>query len=124
MERQLASIMVESGLDHFKAERAAKRMIDFINHKLEEEIKSKTGLSKKERSLVCDLLQMASNEFANHGCNDVDKDTWEEWTIEERKDFVKSYYEFNGEPHEFDENHLELTDWELINFMIHKLKHV
>lgn len=122
MERQLALIMVESGLDHFKAERAAKRMIDFINEKVDQEAKSKTGLTAKERKLICDLLEMASAEFSNHGCNDIEQDMWEGWTIEERKQFVKSYYEYNGDLNEYDENHLELADWELMNYMVHKLK--
>lgn len=38
LEQQLARIMVESGLDHFKAEQASKRMIDFFNEKVNEAI--------------------------------------------------------------------------------------
>lgn len=112
--------MVESGLDHFKAERAAKRMIDFINEKINESVAKRDGLTEKERKLAADLLELAKDEFENHTCNDVEEGIWEGWTIEQRKQFLKEYHEWSGQLHE--ENDFYIGDWEIMIFLAHKLK--
>ena len=60
-------------------------------------------MNKKEQELAAYLLKLASNQFSNHGCNDVDKKAYEEWTIEERQQFVKEYHEWNGDPEEYNQ---------------------
>jgi hypothetical protein len=122
MQRELSRIMVETGLDHFKAEQAASKMIGFINEKINETIAQRDGLSGNERSLAAYLLLLAKEDFVNHTCGDVDAEAWEGWTIEEKKKLIKDYYDHIYEPGAFDENHLHLDDWELMKFLAHKLK--
>ena len=74
-----------------------------------------------EKKLASELLEMASNEFGNHGCNDVDESIYDGWSIDERRRFVKEFHEWNGDPEEYDENFLHLQDFSLMNFMAHKL---
>jgi len=48
-------------------------------------------ISNKEFLLIADLLDLAENEFCNHGCNDYDLP--DDWTTEDkeklRKDAIK-----------------------------------
>lgn len=46
------------------------------------------------RELASDLLDLASDEFANHRCNDWDYP--EGWTQEERDEFAKAYCDWSG----------------------------
>lgn len=78
-------------------------------------------MTKNEKDLAALMLELASDEFSNHGCNDVDNRVWERWTTEERKAFVKEYYKYNGDPDEYDERDLELSDYAIMNFLGHKL---
>lgn len=121
MQRELARIMVETGLDHFKAEQAASKMIGFITEKINETIAQRDGLTDNEKNLAAYMLELAKRNFINHTRNDVDGKAWDGWTIEERKKFIKDYYDHMGEPGAFDENNLHLEDWELMNFLARKL---
>jgi len=79
-------------------------------------------MNAKEKALAAKMLEMASDEFGNHGCNDVDESFWEGWTRDERIEFVKQYHEYNGDPEEFTPNHLHLPDFAIMGFLAHKLK--
>lgn len=78
-------------------------------------------MKSKEIKLISKLLEMASDEFSNHGCNDVEDSFYEGWTIEERIQLVKEFHEYNGDPEEFNENFLYLGDDILMSFFAHKL---
>lgn len=78
-------------------------------------------MNTKENKLAAELLGLASQTFGNHRCNDVDESYFEGWTIEERRQFVKEYHEYNGDPEEYDENYLYIPDYALMDFMAHKL---
>ena len=54
------------------------------------------NISKKELALAAKMLELASDQFSNHGCNDVDGNVYDGWTLEERQQFVKDFHEWNS----------------------------
>jgi len=78
-------------------------------------------MTENEKKLAAELLDMASDEFSNHGCNDMDESVYEGWTLEERRKFVKEFWAWNGSPEEYDKNRLHIGDSSLMAFMSHKL---
>ena len=71
-------------------------------------------LAEKERILVAHLLDMASDEYSNHGCNDFD---WEQFfTKDEMKKICQDIETWNGSPEEYDENHLHTPDWLFMSY--------
>lgn len=75
-----------------------------------------------ERNLAAEMLQLARQYFGNHGCNDVSDKVWEGWSIEQRRQFVKEYHQYNGDPEEYDPNFLHLPDYAIMGFLAYKLK--
>ena len=59
-------------------------------------------MTEKEKKLTKDLLEIASDQFSNNGCNDVDDELYNGWTLEERK------HKFEFKKH-IDERALTLT---------------
>lgn len=43
-------------------------------------------MNSKEKLLCSKLLNLASEDFDNHGCNDLDDEFFEDWTEEEKKE--------------------------------------
>jgi hypothetical protein len=78
-------------------------------------------MKEKELKLASYLLNLAGDEFCNHGCNDVEDSVYEGWTLEERKQFVKEFHEWNGDPEEYNENFLHLGDDVLMDYLADKL---
>ena len=78
-------------------------------------------MTVNEKKLVSKLLDLASTIFASHSCNDLHDSYFEEWTIEERRRFIKEYHEYNGDPEEYDENFLHLPDFAIMKFLADKL---
>ena len=76
-------------------------------------------LSKKEMNLAAKMLELASDTFSNHGCNDIEENFYNELTNEEKDAFIKEYHEWNGEP---DEEFSDLADWTVMGFLAAKLK--
>ena len=77
-------------------------------------------IKDKWLKLTGELLKVASYEFSDHICND-----WnfpEDWSNEEKIEFVKAMYEDNGNPEDFDPNHLHVPDWLVMSFLGSKLK--
>lgn len=72
---------------------------------------------EKELKLIADLLYMAGNHFGDHACTDLDERVFSGWSVSERKDFVKKYHEFNGDPDEYDDRHLVLPDFAVMCFL-------
>lgn len=79
-------------------------------------------MTYKELQLAGKLLGLASDEFANHGCNDIEEDVWKGWSEEERKELIAEYYEWANEPEEAAEGHADIEDFALMSFLAHKLK--
>ena len=79
-------------------------------------------LSAKEANMVARLLGMASDEFSNHGCNDLPDDFWEDWTRLERQALCRAIQEVNGTPEDYDPDHLNHPDWLLMEYMRDRLR--
>jgi hypothetical protein len=81
-------------------------------------------MTEKELRAAGELLDLAADEFANHGCNDLDSSFWKGWTEEEKREFYKSYHEWNGDPEEFREDAPlnYLGDSAIMAFLSAKLK--
>ncbi len=79
-------------------------------------------MNKKELELAAELLENASDAFSNHGCNDVNDKIYIGWTLEERQKLVQEFYEWNGDPEEYDPTFLHLSDFMLMSFLADKLK--
>ena len=75
----------------------------------------------KERKLLAYFLELATDEFGNHGCNDVNESVWEDWTLEERRKFVKEFHDYNGDPEYYIEGFHHIPDYAIMGFFAHKL---
>jgi hypothetical protein len=78
-------------------------------------------MTRKEKLLAASLLELASEEFSNHGCND-----WEfpvGWSPAECHDFVRRYCDWNGDPSEYDASREpSLPDWAVMRFLAAKIE--
>jgi len=54
-------------------------------------------MTGKEMVLAGRLLELAANEFSNHGCNDMEDTMFASWTDQEREDFRVKVWEFEGD---------------------------
>lgn len=79
-------------------------------------------MTPKEKELASKMLELASNEFSNHGCNDVEDSFYEGWTLEERQQFVKEFWEWNGDLSNYSPDFLHLGDDSIMAFLAHKLR--
>jgi hypothetical protein len=79
-------------------------------------------MNKKEKELAAKMLDLASDEFGNHTCNDLPNSVWKGWTKEERQKFVKAFHKWNGDPEEYDPNFLHMSDSSVMSFLAAKLK--
>lgn len=77
-------------------------------------------MNEKTLLLVSDLLELASDELSNNGCNDWDFPKG--WTKAEKQEFVRSYHEWNGDPEEYDPSDLTLPDWAVASYLSHLVK--
>lgn len=72
-------------------------------------------MNAKELSLLIPFLDDYEQQLSNN---------WEfpeNWSIEEKRAFVKAYHDYNGDPHEYDENDLTLPDFAVVAFLASKL---
>lgn len=53
--------------------------------------------------LTAALMELAANQFSNNGCNDLDLRQFFP-RVEDRRELMKEYHEWNGDPHEYDPN--------------------
>jgi len=79
-------------------------------------------MDKKHLELVAKMLDLASDSFGNNCCNDIEDSIYEGWTLEERRQFVKEYHEYNGDPEKYDENFLHIGDYAIMGFFANKLR--
>lgn len=79
-------------------------------------------MNDKEKKLASEMLELASEEFGYHGCNDVDEKIYfKGWTLKERRQFVKEFHEYNGDSEEYNEDFLHLHDYCIMGFLAYKL---
>lgn len=79
-------------------------------------------LNEKEKQLLANWLDKASDVYGNHVCNDVEESVWDGWTKEERYQFVKEYHEWNGDDDENNTEFLHLPDFAIMKFLAYKLR--
>jgi hypothetical protein len=53
-------------------------------------------MTKKEKILAADLLDMAAEVFGRHGCNDVPEELFEGWSNDEMKKLERDDLESDG----------------------------
>jgi hypothetical protein len=93
-----------------------------ISVKLTEPIKDNISLMKDyEIKQLFKFLEEFLDCLGDRGCNDFDLKQMIS-NQNERFKFVKEYYEFNGDPENFDENNLNLQDFMVFSLLINKLK--
>ena len=76
----------------------------------------------KEKLMAAYWLDEASNLYGNHGCNDIPKRVWDGWSIKERKQFVKDFGGFNGDPEDYDPDEIDLPDFCVMSLLADKLR--
>lgn len=79
-------------------------------------------MDKKKLLLAAKLLELASEEFSNHGCNDLPDEFLFGWTHEELIQLDKDYHTKNGDPDEHDPNNLLFFDDGLMWYLAQELK--
>lgn len=79
-------------------------------------------MTKKEKLFCAMLLDMASDEFANHCCNDLTAAMEACFTADEWDQLNREYHELNGDPEEFRKGHILPYDWAWMSFMAGKLR--
>jgi len=79
-------------------------------------------MNKRELELAAKMLDLADEEFGNHGCNDVDDEVYEGWTRRQRQTFVKAYHEWNGDPEEYSPDQLHLPDFAIMAFLAARIR--
>ncbi|HYX21482.1 MAG TPA: hypothetical protein VFA98_11615 [Thermoanaerobaculia bacterium] len=78
-----------------------------------------------EKILAARLLRAASQEFANHGCNDFDLVADGAMLAKEARDFRKRFHDWNGDPESFAEDppgKTDLPDFAAMDFLAHLLE--
>jgi hypothetical protein len=72
-------------------------------------------MTDKEQALVGQFLKAFSDRLGNDCCND-----WnfpDDWTHEEKVEFCRAYHDWNGDPEEFNPDHLHLPDFAVAEFL-------
>lgn len=91
----------------------------------------KNNFTNNELKLLADLLEMASDEFGRHGCNDFSLKDY--MTKEEAIEFCLNYENYNthGKPiSEEDRKYIEedplryLPDFAIFGYFKHKIKNI
>lgn len=79
-------------------------------------------MTDKEKMLAGKLLEMASDEFSNHGCNDLPKELERLLTQEEWDRLNKEMHDWNGDPEEYRPGQVMSYDWLWMSFLGAKLR--
>ncbi len=75
-------------------------------------------ISQTVRTLTARLLEMASSEFANHSCNDMEAEAFERMGDIELAVLVQQFNEWDRVVNQSDEDRrlMEIADWEWMTF--------
>ena len=79
-------------------------------------------MNKLEKKLAALLLEIAAEEFCNHGCNDFELKRFVP-DLKQRRQLVKEYHEWNGDPEEYDPEakYEYFPDFALMSYLADKL---
>ena len=94
-------------------------MIDLKDSRFEDFDDTEPKIDKQILLLASRMLELASNEFANHGCNDLDNETLE--LVSNETELCKQIEEWNGDEG-YPEKIYNVSDWMLMDFLKDKLK--
>ena len=72
-------------------------------------------MKKSHIKLAADLLEIASDKFANHSCNDFDLP--ESWSDEECDEFTFMMQQWNGDPENHEPGSRITMDWFAMAFL-------
>lgn len=78
-------------------------------------------MTANEKRLAVYFLKQASDEYANHGCNDLSREVLAMLSASEKAQFAKEYGEWNGDP-ENERKFEHLGDSSVMAFLAHKLE--
>jgi hypothetical protein len=67
-------------------------------------------LQPHELKLAAELLELAADQFSNHGCNDFDLVTEAGLTLEQAYEVNKAYVEWIGEAEQYEDSELRTTE--------------
>jgi len=54
------------------------------------------AMTKKQFALAGKLFKGAAEQYGNHGCNDLPRDTFKGWTAAEKEEFRTALQAYNG----------------------------
>ncbi len=77
-------------------------------------------MTPAELRLAADFLRELADRMSNDRCNDWEYP--EDWSGDERREFVRQYHEFNGDPEEFDPTRTRLANFCAVALLAHKLR--
>lgn len=79
-------------------------------------------MTKAQLKLTAALLDLASEQFSNHGCNDLQKELVELLSQKEWDKLNQEYHNWNGDPEEYRPGTILNCDWAWMSFMAEKLR--
>jgi len=79
-------------------------------------------VSDAERIVAGRLLNMASEEFGNHGCNDMDMSVFESVSVQARTEMTAAFNEWNGSAGEDEIQFTHIGDWAWMAFLAARLE--
>jgi hypothetical protein len=78
-------------------------------------------MDANQKKLAAKVLELASDTFSNHGCNDFNLTNLIP-NPTERNELVRAYHEYNGDLDDYDEYNVDATDlspdYRLMDWMI------
>jgi len=78
-------------------------------------------MDSHELNLAGKLLGMAGETYSNHGCNDMEEEFWDGWTIEQKRKLAKDICYWNGDSEEYNQDDVTFTDWLVMSYFADKL---
>jgi hypothetical protein len=79
-------------------------------------------LTQDELQLAAIVLELASDEFAYHGCNDFHLP--EKWSQKQCDSFLLSMYTWNGDPDLFEAGDRLAQDWMVMEYLAERMTEV
>lgn len=77
-------------------------------------------MDKRKCELAAEMLEMASDHYSNHGCNDYRLP--ETWSQAECDDFTLEMHKWNGDPENHEPGRRDVMDWHVMSFLAAILK--
>lgn len=79
-------------------------------------------MNYREKRFVAALLDMAGDEFSNHGCNDLQKDIVGLLDSHDKDALQLAYHVWNGDPEDYSPGRFFEQDWIWMNYFADVLR--